>query len=525
MQLASYGTRALPARYLSRIIPHNSGINLNNAARSIHIGPLPRPSASTAGTAQKVVQQTRNILTRFFAHLTAPGLRAPSTSFPSTARSLHTASRTGIQGIHANLSLPARHALSRGPFLPRAPMVPRTITQVGLGTARNFSSTRPIFQNLAQNVPVAGRAFWEVDWELHGKPHDQWVKIEKENSKKQEKTKEMIKPNKNSSLLFTKPKPAATQLDSELEHYFPHINPVTAGLITYLLIPLAPTPTTRHPLSASPPLRTRNRRDVERLLPIPELAALHTSHTTHALRVSSLFARLDAGNVWDKGVSCDAYSSSTHSYDYGDGDVQGVCTILRVSFAGWSAAEVRSVIGESGTGWCELHEVRSESATPLSLSSSASSDIGSEDDSMSDLSSSDGNEGTGFEMTMDRVDPSQSFVLPTLDFSSSFPASSTSRVALSPTRSFSDMTDNSTYLFSSASSDTSDPGSDSDSSSGSDSEVSSTFSFHDSTSFSEDGSWAQQPSWYGSSRFGFGFSSEFAGRLSSGEDGPREHMF
>src|ERR1700685_1004392 len=171
MQLASYGTRALPARYLSRLIPHNPGIKLSNAGRSIHIGPLPR--SITAGTAQKLVQQSRNVLTRFFAHLTAPGLRAPPSSFPTPARSLHTASRTGIHGIHANLSLPARHALSRGPFLPRPPVGPRTMTQVGLGTARNFSSARPIFQNLAQNVPVVGRAFWEADWEIHSAPRDE----------------------------------------------------------------------------------------------------------------------------------------------------------------------------------------------------------------------------------------------------------------------------------------------------------------------------------------------------------------
>jgi len=535
MQLASYGTRALPARYLSRLIPHNPGIKLSNPGRSIHIGPLPRSIA--AGTAQKLVQQSRNVLTRFFAHLTAPGLRAPPSSFPTPSRSLHTASRTGIQGIHANLSLPARHTLSRGPFLPRAPVVPRTMTQVGLGTARNFSSARPIFQNLAQNVPVIGRAFWEADWEIHSAPRDEYVKVGKENFKKQEKMNEMLKPNKISSSLFTVQPEAAVveESDSEVEHYFPTPTVRSAGLTTYLLIPLAPTPTSRHPLSSSPPPRPRNRRDAERLLPIPELAALHTFHTTHALRISSLFARLDEGNVWDKGVACDAYSSTSHSYgDYGD-DQGGVCTILRVSFTGWSAAEVRSVIGESGTGWCELHEVRSDSGTPSSLSASAS-DIGSEDESMSDLSSVDADAGARLEMNMDRMDPSQSFVLPRIDFSSSSLSSPVSpNTTLSPRPSSIDsssrhLSERDVDLFSYASSDSLSDF-DSRSSSGSDSGVSSTFfdSFHDSSLSSGDGSWAQeqQPSWYGSSRFGFGFSSEFVARLGSeqGGEGPREHMF
>ena len=530
MQLASYGTRALPARYLSRLIPHNPGININRTVRSIHLQSLPRPAAPTAGTAQKVVQQTRNLLTRFFAHLTTPGLRAPPASFPTSSRSLHTASRTGIQGIRANLSLPARHALSRGPFLPRAPVVPRTMTQVGLGTARNFSSARPIFQNLAQNVPVAGRAFWEVDWDIQGKSRDEWVKCSKENLGTQQKTSEMLQPNKDSSPLFTvQPEAAAaTESESELEHYFPTTSTESAGLTTYLLIPLAPTPTTRHPLSASPLPRPCSRRE-EKLLPIPELAVLHTSHTTHALRVSSLFARLDARNVWDKGVRCDAYSSSSDSHSYGDYS-QGVCTILRVSFNGWSAAEVRSVIGESGTGWCELYEVRTESGTP----SSSASDIGSDDGSISDLGSSYGDGGTGLEMERDRMDLSQSFILPTLDFSSSFLASSTSSSGItSPTLSApltsSNLSDRDVDFFSYASSDEASSDIDSGwSSSGSDSGISSALSFHNSSS--GDGSWIQeqQPSWHGLSRFGFGFSSEFVGRLGGERDGgdvPREYMF
>ncbi|KAJ7744661.1 hypothetical protein B0H16DRAFT_1727223 [Mycena metata] len=40
------------------------------------------------------------------------------------------------------------------------------MTHVGLGTARNFSSGRPLFQQLADNVPIADRAFYEADWDL-----------------------------------------------------------------------------------------------------------------------------------------------------------------------------------------------------------------------------------------------------------------------------------------------------------------------------------------------------------------------
>jgi len=147
--------------------------------------------------------------------------------------------------------------------------------------------------------------------------------------------------------------------------------------------------------------------------------------------------------------------------------------------------------------------------------SPSTSDFGSEDGSMSDLNSFDNDERVGSEIGMD---PSQSFVLPTLDFSSSSLASPAPPSHLS---------ESDIDLISYASSNDSFSDIDShSSSSGSDSGISSTFSFYDSSS-SGDGSWAQ-PSGYGSSRFGFGFSSEFIERFGGGrdgEEGPREHLF
>ena len=461
MQLASYGTRA---RYLSRFIPRNPGISLG---RSIHIP----AAASPAGTVEKVVNTTRNVLTRFFAHLTAPGLRAPSTSFPTTPRSLYTASRTRAQGIHANLSFPTRQTLARGPFLPRAPAVQRSVTQVGLGTARNFSSTRPIFQNLAQNVPVAGRAFWEADWQIKGLD-DERVKVAMHIGKEDntQKSGEMMKPLRDSMLTLETESDITedSAVASELEHYFSAPAISIAQVTTYLLIPLAPTPTSRLPnvsMSSSP------RGKVERLLPLPYLAAMHTSHFVHGLRVSSLFARLDQGGVWDKGVTCDAYSSG--------GEHEGVCTVLRVAFEGWTQAEVRSVIGESGTGWCELIE-RDRGESSSILDDDEISESGT-----SDLSSVEGRQEHEHQDVL--LDPSQSVVLPTLDFSSSFLAVSPSPPLLSRTDSDRDI------------------------------------DFLSYDNFSDVGSNSDSESWVdtrGPSRFGF--SSEFTARFE--ENGPREVM-
>lgn len=492
MQLASYGTRAVPGRFLSRLLPRNPA----GSTRQIHIQ-LPHPATTNSAktVTQKVVQQTRNALTSFFAHLTAPGLRAPSSGFPAVARSMHTGTHAGIQNIRSNMSLPVRHALSRGPYLPRAPMVPRTTMQVGLGTARNFSSTRPIFQNLAQNVPIAGRAFWEADWDAIKMRDERNVQISKENgAKTQAHLAEMIKPTTASSPFFTQAKTEISLSDSasedaaDFEHYFPAVKPTIQGLTTYLLIPLAPTPTSRLPLASSPP-STEVRKDSERLLPLPELASMHHAHHTHSLRVSSLFARLDVANVWHKGVSCDAYSSGRHSNEQGE----GACTILRVSFIGWTATEVRSVIGESGTGWCELYESRAPTASAAMSESDFDSEDGMSEVDVHDTSEDLASHDAGAEEN--RMDPSQSFVLPTLDFSSSFLAapSPDPSPALSRAPSEADL-DMFAYRSSS-------PGSD---------EIE---SWEMGTSSSAE-SWVQPsvPS-RSSNRFGFGFSSNFTERM------------
>ena len=273
------------------------------------------------------------------------------------------------------------------------------MTQVGLGTARNFSSTRPIFQNLAQNVPVTGRAFWEVDWEL--KVREERNKMMPKRMKhKQNKSggKEMMKPKLELIVLPDTPNKAepVTEEHAEIDHYFPA--PPVPNVVTYLLIPLAPTPTSRLPLHALPP-------DHRALLSLPDLADLHTSHATHSLRVSSLFARLDAANVWSRGVICSAYS---HGSAIRDGE--GACTILKIEFVGWTKAEVRGVIGESGTGWCVLEERWPEAEEDET--SSIFSGTSDEFDGSSDVQRVDASN------PMLSIDPAQSFVLPTIDFSS-----------------------------------------------------------------------------------------------------------
>jgi hypothetical protein len=258
-----------------------------------------------------------------------------------------------------------------------------------------------------ENVPIAGRALYEADWEIKiRKEREMMLKSVKGKSSKKSTGKEMLKP-KIQDIILKENKPTTKQfsVEAELEQYF--AAPVTSDVTTCLLIPLAPTPTSRVPLD---PFTSTN----PSLLPLREISSVHASHEIHSLRVSSLFLKLDAANVWERGVQCSTFS-------HGRG-AEGVCTMLKVEFVGWTKAEVRSVIGESGTGWCVLEEVKSPERTTSGFSDDDDDDLSS--DTSSILSGMVGDSGRASPLeVMDvdmEVDPAQSFVLPTLDFSSAF---------------------------------------------------------------------------------------------------------
>jgi len=461
MQYASQGVRNA-ARKGSNALVHHTGYNgpgggtaANSTSRSIHISGhawgaargVPHPPSATINTLEairprnpphKLFSTTKNFLQRFYTHLTTPGFRTPThltQTLQFGARSLH---NTPLRGntIKSSLPLPAREALRNNAlhrqantFLPRGPnpAPPRFggVAQVGLGTARNFSTGRPIFQHLAENVPVAARALYEVDWDVEMRKEQARMRRGAHGAAKViPKSQEMFKPVEKAPKLKSSEKRSTVSFTEEIEHYFPTIE--VAPVTTYLLIPLAPTPTARLPLPLDP-MSTPALGFMEPTLlpPLSELVSLHASHSTHALKVSTIFSRLDQANVWSRGgVHCSAYSQGPSYHRQASKDEgaetaeEGVCTILKVEFVGWTKAEVRGIIGESGSGWCVLEEVRHEE----------------EDEGMSDMDSvysgafDDQIMFTGGfnSPSPELIDPSQSFVLPTLDFSASFVSSATS---------------------------------------------------------------------------------------------------
>ena len=457
MQYASQGLRNTARKGSNTLVHggHNGpgGTSTNTQARSIHLfstirssgqalhAPPPLPSGSAPrNSANKFFSASRNFVQSFFTHLTAPGLKAPI-HLPDTAgsRFLHS-SALRSSTIQNRLSTATRYSLRNNAlqrqantFLPRAPgpVPPRFggVTEVGLGTARNFSTGRPIFQHLAENVPVAVRALYETDLDLELRKRNNRKRLVAPNVvKKVKKTKEMTKPLHKISKYEALTKVESTKPEELLEevgHYFsaPAVAPVT----TYLLIPLAPTPTSRTPLPLDPlPSCPGPLQEPKLLPPISYISSLHRSHA-HSLRVSTLFARLEQADVWARGVRCSHYSQGyahRKRFKPGESDTsdEGVCTILEVEFVGWSKAEVRSIIGESGTGWCVLEEVLHEEDEEFADMESFSSGLSEEEQFSSESLGlgTFGDSGTGI------MNPSETFILPTLDLSSDFNSSSPS---------------------------------------------------------------------------------------------------
>jgi len=205
------------------------------------------------------------------------------------------------------------------------------------------------------------------------------------------KTKEMVKP-------IEKKSQPITEIQPEFDHYF--ATPPTE-VITNLLVPLAPTPSSRQPLPSTPS---------PSLIPLSILLDVHASHELHSLRVSSLFSRLDAAKIWvDPGVSCAVY-----------GDPSGLASIMKIEFKGWTKAQVRVVLGEAGKGWCLMEEFDLEDlpdSAPLSpFLSGISSPCSGYSTPLFGYDEEGSLAGDPPHAESD-VDPSNSLVIPSLDLS------------------------------------------------------------------------------------------------------------
>ena len=400
MQAASHGARAIRGH-----VPHLNTLpgTKIGASRSIHTSSAFRfssfpqaPHHASSSFSQRLFSQTKTAVGRYFALLTAPA-RVGVTTTPGSFRNVAHLAKSNVPPIQQTFSVQAKQAIGR-PFgayrLPKAPgFTPRSVSQVGLGTARSFHSSRPLFQNLVENAPISLRAFTEADWELETNGKQPVKVVKKKETSKVKKTKELAKP-------IEKKVQPVSETQVEFDHYF--ATP-TVESVTNLLVPLAPTPSSRQPLPPTPS---------PSLIPLSILLDVHASHELHSLRVSSLFSRLDAAGVWvDPRVSCSVY-----------GDPSGLASIMKIEFKGWTKAQVRAVLGEAGKGWCLMEElgvedlpesaplspVLSGMSTPFSGCSTPPLWFDEEDSLAGDLYHPESD-----------IDPSNSLVIPSLELSNS----------------------------------------------------------------------------------------------------------
>jgi len=248
--------------------------------------------------------------------------------------------------IHSSQSLPTRFALSRpfrAPNLPRVPVVARNVSQVGLGTARNFSSGRQVFQNLVENVPITTRALWEAEWDLKEKKASQKRQLRQRQTRERRSSKNAkLRLSENRPVVLAVSSPTVEDTAIDFSTFFRQER--SDDVTTYLVVPL-------YPSEERLPLATADHSDMFQL---SELRDIHSAHSFHSIRVSSIFARLDAADVWSRGVDCQCYG----------GPPTGLVTSLRLIFDGWTEEQVLGVIGEAGMGWCDiLEECRSAPLT------------------------------------------------------------------------------------------------------------------------------------------------------------------
>jgi len=265
-------------------------------------------------------------------HIVA-ALEAPATGrFAEQSRSIYTGTSPSIT---QRLSLPARLAVNRplaAPRLPKITPVPRTVADVGLGTARNFSS-RPVFQHLVENVPIVVRSATELDLDPRVRKSKAKRLAGRPTKRKAQAPRRKVLPPVNLAPTPALEASVISNIESEFAHYFPAAASSTVTLLTIPLQPVASRSPLPEPREDASPL------DLASFVPTV------CAYQDHRLRIDTLLERLTRADVWKRGAS-----STTH--DTGS----GVADVVQVQFDGWSAADVKAMLGHAGKGWCTIEE-------------------------------------------------------------------------------------------------------------------------------------------------------------------------
>jgi hypothetical protein len=278
-----------------------------------------------------LIQRSIPRLTRF---LGAPRL---NTQPISLSRLQH---RT-LQTIQARCNLSTRILLSRplkAAGMPRAPTLSRPLQEVGLGTARKFSS-HSTFRHVVENTSIITRAFWQADWDTEYK-NNRRISSKRKSGKGPSKSHQgtSIRHKPFMSAPTSSPLRQNTYKD-EMDTYF--MEPCEPPVTTFLYVVL--TSTTLSPLSG--PYYDH------RLLPLDMILEQHHGFQDRTKHVEAIFTILNSHDAWSKGVTVETL-----------GNAEGVVSDLTFKFSGWHEGEVRDLLGNlvDGAG-CSLRQHSSTS--------------------------------------------------------------------------------------------------------------------------------------------------------------------
>lgn len=256
----------------------------------------------------------------------------------------------------------------------RPPGVPRATSQVGLGSARNFSSAKPIFQNVVQNAPLGLRVLGDADM-LDMRKFKKEMKaamLKRQASKGKERA---------ASNLF-EPLTMQGQNSEEMAYYFGATSSDETKPSVQLLIPLNPVNGATSFLSLDKSVDGGDAFFSAMLM--SDLRFLSELHGNHHAKLRNLIGKLESVGCFDvdPDTSCPAAKAVL--------DEQGEKLVVTFYGAKWTATEVRQVLGfYEGQAWYELVDlggslpmsplcslILSDYEEPLSTSiSSASSDV------------------------------------------------------------------------------------------------------------------------------------------------------
>lgn len=362
-----------------------------------------------------------------------PLLHAPGVTKAGTARAIaepavNGAGRRLLLNRAAGLHTAARPRGTGGFGNVRPNALPRSTNQMGLGSARNFSSSRTVFENVVQNAPLGLRILGDKD-------HLDMRSFRREMRQaylKKQKQEAMMGKGKGKALFLNNDFIGSRNIPAGIEEYFPIDQEALAAIqpSVQLVLPL-------NPINDEAKFMSINE-DAEEsrffsVMLMSDLRLLHDMYGRHHARLRNMIAKLESAGCFEPD-EITGWTSVKTMLDEQNGK-------LVITFYGqrWTLADVRQVLGhyETRSTWFAIIDVKaqlshSNSEDDLrSLPSSLPSDLGDEPDSspLTRVSSFEGYE----EITSAQQQAAESLYMPSYDSITSATSETHSLHTLSPT--------------------------------------------------------------------------------------------